>query len=279
MSEIQVYEQNPVSNRDPKPIKYFHNARLNAARLELNVELISEESERKEVDSLPTEPHNELSPQKSPKAETYLNVLDDKISEPSGMKTGSLEYSFSEDPSNLTYHISDTVSGFNNSLADRLPKFSTASLTLSEASSLHPSNDINFRSSLIEYKESIGQDSNPFDIMVTEEEDPSDLKNPIRIDSTTPIESPKEGGLTIQQIKDQLNIVDIKFNFVDEEVSDEIEDSDYELPNEDNKKVVENNKTSGIYKTSSESNEESKTNTLQMEGQGRSCGCNLCTVF
>ncbi|CAG9329421.1 unnamed protein product [Blepharisma stoltei] len=280
MSEIQT-NPSPIYNSDAKAIKYFHHARGNAGKLELNVDLISEESERKEVDSLPSEPQNEFSTQKSPKAEASSTGIEDKNSEQSYHKTASLDYSFSEDPSNLTYRISDSASGFNNSLAERFPKFTTASLTLSESSSMPPSNDLNFRSSLIEYRESIGQDSNPFDIMVTEEEEHSDDTNFGKIDIETPVKSPEGEKLVLQQIKQQLNLKDINLIIINDEVSgDDLEDSDY-MPQNNDKKLDDSFKmmNSRIIKYNTESNEESKNNTLQLEDRGHSCGCNLCIIF
>lgn len=274
ITESLPFERKHLYTKDQKPIKYFHNARGNPPRLELNVELISEESERKEMDSQPNEPVAE-----SLSNTRQDNMLSVNISEeqPSNPKTESLDYSFSEDPSNLTYRISDSASGFNNSLADRLPKFSTASLTLSDSSSMQPPNDFNFRSSLIEYRESMGQDSNPFEIMITEEQESYDKAGPIRIDTTTPIDSPKEAGFGIQQIKDQLNMQDIKFNFDTEEISGEsLSDSDYVQAEEslDKSEMIVQR-----YIESSESVEHSKSQGFSIDNQGRSCSCSLCPIF
>mmetsp|Transcript_23572 Transcript_23572/g.23319 ORF Transcript_23572/g.23319 Transcript_23572/m.23319 type:complete len:265 (+) Transcript_23572:69-863(+) len=181
------------------PSKHFYSQKSYQIKLQLNTDLIEEEVD--ECGSLSDTP---LAMENS-----YLFTFEsENDSHRNQLFTCSsdLEYSHSEDQSNSTQRLSEVITPFNLSVVDRFPKIYSDSLALSESSNIpQPSQDQTNKKSFIDYSESL--DFYPIEVIDIIQKSPKIKKRNLK-ENKTPLDSPKECNLSIQDIQKQFALMD-----------------------------------------------------------------------
>ncbi|CAG9322805.1 unnamed protein product [Blepharisma stoltei] len=245
---------------ESKKAKYFSRPKDYQINLQLNPDLFEEELDKKSAYKSDTPLEFER---------THLFTFEPNKDH---LLTWSsdLEYSHSEDMSNSTQKLSEAITPFNLSIVDRFPKVFSDSLTLSESSnaqqlSLEQTN----RKSIIDYTESLDLEYYPVEVVEIIHNSPKIKRSKISSFST-PLISPKNCNLSIQDIQKQ-------FALLDSRITSETIDASLSDFGKGSASPVSRLETAAF--SSSVDGKTPSTSYQSQDTKSKNCRCNNCEIF